>query len=191
MKSDICKQKTAEVLIAGEMDELVRGAAERLVERIAPVLRRHSLILDLSFIKRIDAAGIRSLLSLHRIARNAGHSFAVSNASQHVQRALAAVGLDRIFASCDNLAGTSIPTAAKPVSIAERGGLHAGSTSASLWVAESATRGCGQSIADSNRRLAGCCIIDVPDLETAIWWAARSPAVKIGAVEVRPLWAAA
>ena len=44
--------------------------------------------------------------------------------------------------------------------------------------------------ADSKEQLGGYYLIDVPDLDAAISWAARCPAASHGVVEVRPLWAA-
>ncbi len=44
--------------------------------------------------------------------------------------------------------------------------------------------------ADSKEQLGGYYVIDVPDLDAAISWAARCPAANHGIVEVRPLWAA-
>lgn len=43
--------------------------------------------------------------------------------------------------------------------------------------------------ADSKEQLGGYYLIDVPDLDAALSWAARCPAVGHGVVEVRPLWA--
>jgi hypothetical protein len=43
--------------------------------------------------------------------------------------------------------------------------------------------------ADSKEQLGGYYLIDVPDLDAAISWAARCPAANHGVVEVRPLWA--
>ena len=43
--------------------------------------------------------------------------------------------------------------------------------------------------ADSKEQLGGYYLIDVPDLDAAISWAARCPAAGHGVVEVRPLWA--
>jgi hypothetical protein len=40
--------------------------------------------------------------------------------------------------------------------------------------------------ADSKEQLGGFFIIDVPDLDTALDWAARCPAAANGAIEVRP-----
>jgi len=42
--------------------------------------------------------------------------------------------------------------------------------------------------AESKEQLGGYYIIDVPDLDSAIAWAAKSPAAKSGAVEVRPIF---
>ncbi|HYM21958.1 MAG TPA: YciI family protein [Vicinamibacterales bacterium] len=42
--------------------------------------------------------------------------------------------------------------------------------------------------ADSKEQLGGSYVIDVPDLDAAISWAARCPTVNHGVVEVRPLW---
>ena len=43
--------------------------------------------------------------------------------------------------------------------------------------------------ADTKEQLGGFYLIDVPDLDTALDWAARCPAATDGAVEVRPLMA--
>ncbi len=42
--------------------------------------------------------------------------------------------------------------------------------------------------AESKEQLGGFHIIDVPDLDTALAWAARCPSAGRGAVEVRPVW---
>jgi hypothetical protein len=42
---------------------------------------------------------------------------------------------------------------------------------------------------DSKEQLGGYYLIDAPDLDAALSWAARCPAVGHGVVEVRPLWA--
>jgi len=41
--------------------------------------------------------------------------------------------------------------------------------------------------ADTKEQLGGFIIIDVPDLDTALDWASRSPAASYASVEVRPL----
>lgn len=42
--------------------------------------------------------------------------------------------------------------------------------------------------ADTKEQLGGFYIIDVPDLDTAISWAARCPSASMGSIEVRPIW---
>jgi hypothetical protein len=42
--------------------------------------------------------------------------------------------------------------------------------------------------ADSKEQVGGYFLVDVPDLDAAISWAARCPASSHGAVEVRPVW---
>ena len=42
--------------------------------------------------------------------------------------------------------------------------------------------------ADTKEQLGGFVLIDVPDLDTALDWAARCPAAAYGAVEVRPVF---
>ena len=83
----------------GEMTELVRGHDEELVRRVTPLVRQHHVSLDLREVERIDAAGIAALISLYGCARDAGHQFAVCNASPRVAEILSLVGLDRILLS--------------------------------------------------------------------------------------------
>ena len=42
--------------------------------------------------------------------------------------------------------------------------------------------------AESKEQLGGYYLIDVPDLDAALSWAARCPAANHGVVEVRPVW---
>ena len=42
--------------------------------------------------------------------------------------------------------------------------------------------------AEVKEQLGGYFLIDAPDLDAAIAWAARCPAAQHGAVEVRPIW---
>ena len=42
--------------------------------------------------------------------------------------------------------------------------------------------------AETKEQLAGYYMIDVPDLDAALSWAARCPGAAHGTVEVRPLW---
>jgi anti-anti-sigma factor len=89
----------AMVVTAGELSELVKGSDQSLLQRVAPLVRRHSVSLDLTSVERIDAAGIAALVSLYGMARDAGHSFSVCNAAPRVEKILALVGLDRVLLS--------------------------------------------------------------------------------------------
>jgi hypothetical protein len=42
--------------------------------------------------------------------------------------------------------------------------------------------------AETKEQLAGFYLIDVPDLDAAISWAARCPGAARGSIEVRPIW---
>jgi hypothetical protein len=42
--------------------------------------------------------------------------------------------------------------------------------------------------AETKEQLAGYLLIDVPDLDTALSWAARCPGASRGTIEVRPIW---
>ena len=43
--------------------------------------------------------------------------------------------------------------------------------------------------AETREQLGGYYVIDVPDRETALSWAARCPSASYGTIEVRPIWA--
>ena len=43
--------------------------------------------------------------------------------------------------------------------------------------------------ADTQEQLGGYYVIDVPDLDAALQWAARCPTSTYGTIEVRPIWA--
>jgi anti-anti-sigma factor len=77
--------------------ELVKGREQEILEELQPLVHSRSVILDLSSIERIDAAGLAALVSLYCAASKAGHDFAVINPPRQVERILAIVGLDRIL----------------------------------------------------------------------------------------------
>jgi anti-anti-sigma factor len=85
--------------VPGNLHELVRGQEQRLLKDLEPVVREHSVTLDMRQIERIDAAGIAALISLYGSAHASGHEFAIVNASHRVAEILAIVGLDRILIS--------------------------------------------------------------------------------------------
>jgi anti-anti-sigma factor len=82
-----------------EAAELVRGQEKALLERVAPLLRDHSVTLDMARVERIDAAGIAALITLYCAARQANHAFTVSHATPRVEEILQLVGVRRLFAS--------------------------------------------------------------------------------------------
>lgn len=63
------------------------------------------------------------------------------------------------------------------------------STATTIRVVDGRTQVLDGPYAESKEQLGGYFIIDVPDLDAALSWAARCPAASAGAVEVRPVWA--
>ena len=68
--------------------------------------------------------------------------------------------------------------------------LQPSSTATTMRITNGKTQVLDGPYADSKEQLGGYYLIDVPDLDAALSWAARCPAVGHGVVEVRPLWAA-
>jgi hypothetical protein len=66
-------------------------------------------------------------------------------------------------------------------------GLEAPTTATTVRVRDGARQVQDGPFADTKEQLGGFFIINVPDLETALEWAARSPAATDGSVEVRPV----
>jgi hypothetical protein len=78
----------------------------------------------------------------------------------------------------------------------KKAGVHKGSnrlqptsTSTTVRVANGKSQVQDGPYIESKEQVAGYYLIDVPDLDAAISWAARCPAASHGAVEVRPIWA--
>jgi hypothetical protein len=71
-----------------------------------------------------------------------------------------------------------------------RGGerLRPTATATTVRVAGGKTNVVNGPYADTKEQLAGYYMIDVPDLDAALTWAARCPGASHGAMEVRPLW---
>jgi hypothetical protein len=66
-------------------------------------------------------------------------------------------------------------------------GLHSKSAATTVRVVNGKTQVLDGPYADTKEQLGGFHIIDVPDLDAAIAWAARSPTALHGVVEVRPI----
>ena len=65
--------------------------------------------------------------------------------------------------------------------------LHPSSTATTLRVAGGTRDIHDGPYADTKEQFGGFYVIDVPDLDAALAWAARNPAAADGAVEVRPV----
>ncbi len=63
------------------------------------------------------------------------------------------------------------------------------STATTVRVANGKSQVLDGPYADSKEQLGGYYLIDVPDLDAALSWAARCPGAGHGTVEVRPIWA--
>ncbi|MES2941180.1 MAG: YciI family protein [Pseudomonadota bacterium] len=61
-------------------------------------------------------------------------------------------------------------------------------TATTVRVREGKTEVLNGPFIETREQLGGYYLIDAPDLDTALSWAARCPAASHGAVEVRPLW---
>jgi hypothetical protein len=66
-------------------------------------------------------------------------------------------------------------------------GLHPASSATTVRVADGKTQVLDGPYADTKEQLGGFHIIEAPDLDAAIAWAARSPTALHGVVEVRPI----
>src|SRR5579872_574874 len=62
------------------------------------------------------------------------------------------------------------------------------STATTVRIANGKSQVLNGPYADTKEQLAGYYLIDAPDLDAAISWAARCPGASHGVVEVRPIW---
>lgn len=70
----------------------------------------------------------------------------------------------------------------------EGGRLKPTSTGSTVRVADGKTKVLDGPYAETKEQLGGYFIIDVPDLDQALSWAAKCPGASHGAVEMRPVW---
>jgi hypothetical protein len=61
-------------------------------------------------------------------------------------------------------------------------------TATTVRVANGKTQVLDGPYADSKEQLGGYYLIEAPDLDAALAWAARCPGASHGAIEVRPVW---
>jgi len=79
-------------------------------------------------------------------------------------------------------------TAARQSGVVQNGhGLHPPMTGTTLRVRGDKRQVQDGPFADTKEQLGGFFVIDVPDLDTALSWAARAPCAASGGVEVRPV----
>jgi len=88
-----------------------------------------------------------------------------------------------------------MPTCAAYVEAMEKAGIYvvgerlrAAGTTTSVRVADGRTNVVDGPYAEAKEQLGGFHVIDVPDLDAALAWAARCPSAARGVVEVRPVW---
>ena len=68
------------------------------------------------------------------------------------------------------------------------GRLQPTSTATTVKVTNGKTQVLNGPYAETKEQLGGYFLIDVPDLDSALSWAARCPGSSHGTVEVRPIW---
>ncbi len=66
--------------------------------------------------------------------------------------------------------------------------LHPSATATTVRVKNGKTSVLNGPYAEVKEQLGGYFLIDAPDLDQAISWAARCPGAQDGAIEVRPIW---
>jgi hypothetical protein len=66
--------------------------------------------------------------------------------------------------------------------------LQFSTTATTVRVANGRTQVLDGPYAETKEQLGGYLLIDVPDLDTALSWAARCPGASSGVMEVRPIW---
>jgi hypothetical protein len=66
--------------------------------------------------------------------------------------------------------------------------LQFSTTATTVRIADGKTQVLDGPYAETKEQLGGYLLIDVPDLDTALSWAARCPGASSGVIEVRPIW---
>jgi hypothetical protein len=67
--------------------------------------------------------------------------------------------------------------------------LQRATSATTVRVANGKTKVLNGPYAETKEQLGGYYVIDVPDLDVALTWAARCPGASYGSIEVRPFWA--
>jgi hypothetical protein len=66
--------------------------------------------------------------------------------------------------------------------------LRPAAAATTVRVADGKTQVLNGPYAETKEQLGGYYLIDVPDLDAALSWAARCPGASYGTIEVRPIW---
>ena len=79
---------------------LVLGVEAETLRCVATGRRERHLLLDLSRVQVVDAAGLGLLVELHQWARHRGFRLTIANPSRWAHRMLALTSLDRVLNVC-------------------------------------------------------------------------------------------
>lgn len=77
--------------------KLVRGNENSLTDTVLPVVETQGVILDMSAVEAIDAAGVGLLMTLRKVADRAGKSLVLVNPSRRTREILTLLGLDGVL----------------------------------------------------------------------------------------------
>jgi hypothetical protein len=84
--------------------------------------------------------------------------------------------------------GAYVDALTKAGVVTDRGRLQRSTAATTVRVANGKTQVLNGPYAETKEQLGGYVVIDVPDHDAALAWAARCPGASHGAVEVRPIW---
>jgi len=84
--------------------------------------------------------------------------------------------------------GAYIEALQKAGVLVDRNRLQWSTAATTVRVADGKTKVLDGPYAETKEQLGGYCMIDVPDLDAALSWAARCPGASHGTIEVRPIW---
>jgi hypothetical protein len=84
--------------------------------------------------------------------------------------------------------GAYIDSLQKAGVLVDRNRLQWSTAATTVRLADGKTKVLDGPYAETKEQLGGYCMIDVPDLDAALSWAARCPGASHGVIEVRPIW---
>ncbi|HVJ07630.1 MAG TPA: STAS domain-containing protein [Acidisarcina sp.] len=76
---------------------LIRGNETELLEMVLPLIQTSCILLDMSGVQAIDAAGVGTLAVLRRTAKEAGTTLSLINPTRRTREILQLFGLDSIL----------------------------------------------------------------------------------------------